>query len=201
MSKRFTLGRFRRRGQGHDPVVCRICAKLGGGRETVIAVAMIELLERRTLLPVVHLGQVNGNGTTTVVVNNSLVVGNFSQAALLNNGMVEIDGAGAIGQLTGSGNLTIGNGTSNNTVQLAPGATPDGVNNTQTSLTVSPGSTLDITNNTLLLNYGLGSTPLAAAAELQCLWSRRCRRVRRIWRDRQQHCPGRRSGSVRRRLR
>jgi len=109
----------------------------------------------------VHVGLISGNGTTTVSGTGLLVAGNFSQTALTNNGVVEIDGTGVIGQLTGSGNLTVGNGTSDNTVQLAAAATSDGFNNAQGSVTIGVGSTLDITDSILLLNYGNGSTPLA----------------------------------------
>jgi len=110
----------------------------------------------------VHLAAISGNGTTTMNGTNVDIAGNFTQAALVNNGSVEIDGTGAIGQLTGSGNLAIGNGTSDNTVQLTPAAIADSVTNAQASVTIGVGSTLDMTDNMLLLNYGNGSTPLAA---------------------------------------
>jgi len=109
----------------------------------------------------VHLGTISGNGTMTITRTNVDIAGNFSQTALVNSGTVEIDGTGAVGQLAGNGSLTIGNGSSNNTVQLTAATTPDSITNTQTSVLISVGSTLDITNNAILLHYGNASTSLA----------------------------------------
>jgi len=112
---------------------------------------------------VVHLANVIGNGTVSVNGTTGLLVnGNFTAAALANSGTVELDGIAALGQLSGSGNLTIGNGSSRNTLQLTAATTPDSFANTQQALTINAGSILDITNNMLLLNYGSGSSPLAA---------------------------------------
>jgi len=107
-------------------------------------------------------GTISGNGSTTVGYESSLLAGDISQGALVNNGAVQIDGSGAIGQLSGDGILTIGNGSSNNSVRLTAAATPDSFANTQQAVTINSGPTLDITDNTLLLNYGAGSSPLAA---------------------------------------
>jgi len=115
--------------------------------------------------PVVHIAAISGNGATTINAGSSLDVGNFTQAILLNNGATEIDGNGTIGNLTGNGSLTIGNGSSTNTLALATQTTSgilSGFRDTQTALTIRVGATLDITNNVLLLNYASGSSPLAA---------------------------------------
>jgi len=107
-------------------------------------------------------GAVSGPGIMTVAGTGNLTTNGFSQTNLVNNGMAWLNGAGTIGQVTGTGWLVIGNGSSDNTVQLVPAATSDSVTNTQTALTISSGSTLDIANNTLMLNYGNGSSPLAS---------------------------------------
>lgn len=109
-----------------------------------------------------NLGSISGNGTTTVGSAGMLTVGNVTQAVLANSGITQINGNSSIDRLTGNGSLRIGNGTSNNTVQLAAAGTPNSVNNTQQAMVIASGSKLDISNNTLLLNYGNGSTPLAA---------------------------------------
>jgi len=114
---------------------------------------------------VAYIAAITGNGATTVNAGSSLDVGNLTQATLLNNGAAEIDSNGTVGNLTGSGNLTIGNGTSTNTLALATQATSgilSGFSDTQTALTINLGATLDITNNLLLLNYGSGVSPLPA---------------------------------------
>jgi autotransporter-associated beta strand protein len=102
------------------------------------------------------LASVSGSGTTTVDANMSVdFTGNFSQAGgLVNNGSTEIDGNGTVGTssvagLSGGGSLTIGNGSTPNTLQLAHNS---GVSS-QGSITISGNSVLDIGNNSLIINF------------------------------------------------
>jgi len=107
---------------------------------------------------------ISGSGNLTVT-GSLMVPGTFAQAGLINNGTVQLTGNGTIGQLTGTGTLTIGNGSLANTVTLAPASTPGvlgGIKPTQGLITIASGSTLDISNNAVLLNYGNGTSPLAA---------------------------------------
>jgi autotransporter-associated beta strand protein len=93
-------------------------------------------------------GNISGaSGVTVVSGGANLKTAGFSQSGFANYGVLQINGAGSIGQFTGSGSLIIGSGTSDNTVQIAPAATIDGNDNTQASVTISSGSKLDITNN------------------------------------------------------
>lgn len=107
---------------------------------------------------IVNNGTINGNVSGGVLYSN----GDGSTGTVTNNGTIEINDTAYISQLLGTGNLTVGNGSSTNTVQLTAESAPDSFTNTQTSVTIGAGATLGITNNILLLNYGAGSTPLAA---------------------------------------
>ena len=85
--------------------------------------------------------------------------------AIVNNGSLTIAGVSStINGITGSGSLTIGNGTTANTVRLATNSGQSTVN----SLSILGNSTLDLTNNHLIINYGSGSDPIASiAAEIK----------------------------------
>jgi len=102
------------------------------------------------------LGTVSGSGTTTVDANMVVDVGNFSQAGgLVNNGSTEIDGNGAVGTISGGGALTIGNGSTPNTLQLAHNSGGSSMG----SLTISGSSVLDINNNHLIINFAANGFP------------------------------------------
>jgi autotransporter-associated beta strand protein len=113
----------------------------------------------------------SNTGVTTVGGAVSLAVATFTQAGtatsggLVNNGSVAINGPGLIGApgktgaITGTGTLTIGTGSTNNTVQLATNSGGSTVN----ALVINTGSTLDITNNHLVINYGTPANDPAAA--------------------------------------
>jgi hypothetical protein len=106
-------------------------------------------------------GNITGTGATTVASHASLTQSGaaFTQGGgLVNDGTVVIDGSGVVGPISGSGAITLGNGTSANTVQLASGSGAS----SQDALNISIGSTLDITNNHVIINYGANPDPVAA---------------------------------------
>jgi autotransporter-associated beta strand protein len=82
--------------------------------------------------------------------------------AVVNNGSLQVIGAtsNTIGNLSGSGALTVGDGTYAATLQLARGSG----GSWQGSLTINTGSTLDITNNHLFIDYGSGPDPITNIA-------------------------------------
>ncbi|MGD0138091.1 MAG: autotransporter-associated beta strand repeat-containing protein [Tepidisphaeraceae bacterium] len=82
--------------------------------------------------------------------------------AVVNNGSLQVIGAtsNTIGNLSGSGALTVGDGANAATLQLASGSG----GSAQGSLTINTGSTLDITNNHLFIDYGSGPDPITNIA-------------------------------------
>jgi hypothetical protein len=58
--------------------------------------------------------------------------------------------------------LTIGNGSSNNTLQIASNSSPSA----QAGIIVATGSSLDITNNIVYINYPIGQDPISSIAAL-----------------------------------
>jgi hypothetical protein len=62
--------------------------------------------------------------------------------------------------ITGSGSLTIGDGVTPTTLQLAK----DSGASAQNSLSILPNAALDIVNNHFFINYGSGSDPIASIA-------------------------------------
>jgi hypothetical protein len=86
-----------------------------------------------------------------------------AHVAILNNGNFSIAQVNSsIAGITGTGTLTIGNGSSANTVQLALNSG----GSSMTSLAILGNSTLDIVNNHLFINYGSGPDPIASVAAL-----------------------------------
>ena len=60
--------------------------------------------------------------------------------------------------VTGTGTLTIGNGSTATDLQIIPFSSPS----TQSSLIIFAGSTLDITNNTFFIDYPSGHDPISS---------------------------------------
>jgi len=106
------------------------------------------------------------SGGTTIASVTSLTASASgalpSGGAVVNNGSLQVIGAtsNTIGNLSGSGALTVGDGTNAATLQLASGSG----GSAQGSLTINTGSTLDITNNHLLIDYGSGPDPITSIA-------------------------------------
>ncbi|MGD0461862.1 MAG: autotransporter-associated beta strand repeat-containing protein [Tepidisphaeraceae bacterium] len=98
-------------------------------------------------------GTTVSSGTLVAAVTGALP----NLTNLVNNGTTDIYGNQTLGSLTGTGTLSIGNGTTPNTVQLA---TQSGVA-TEGGLTIAASSALDITNNHMLINYGANPDPVA----------------------------------------
>jgi hypothetical protein len=94
-------------------------------------------------------------GGSTDPFTDSLTPSNH--VAIVNNGSLTINVNGSIAGITGAGQLTVGNGTSKNTLQLAANSGGNSV----ASLTIAAGSTLDLTNNHLIINYAGGPDPIA----------------------------------------
>jgi hypothetical protein len=107
---------------------------------------------------------------STVIVGGSVdpftdSTNSNQHVAIINNGSLTIAGVSStINGITGSGSLTIGNGTTANTVRLAPNSGQS----TVSSLSILGNSSLDLTNNHLIINYGSGPDPIASiVAELK----------------------------------
>jgi autotransporter-associated beta strand protein len=106
------------------------------------------------------------SGGTVVAAGGHLLVASDSSlpsnSSLQNNGNATLAGNATLSSLTGTGKLTVGNGTENNTVQLALNS---GLA-TQGGLSIAANSALDITNNHLVINYGGGTDPVSSIAAL-----------------------------------
>ena len=96
------------------------------------------------------------NGTTDPFSDSQLT---GEHVAIIDNGSLTVNVNSTIGGITGDGRLTIGNGSSASTLQIAAGTGLSSV----ASLTIGTGSTLDLTNNRLIVNYG-SSDPIATIA-------------------------------------
>jgi fibronectin-binding autotransporter adhesin len=112
-------------------------------------------------------GNVSGTGKTTVNSGVALAASNFTQGALVDNGSAQINGSGTIGTsndlgaITGTGTMTIGTGSSANTIHLATNSGQS----TLGALVISSGSALDIGNDSLILHYSSPATdPIASIA-------------------------------------
>jgi hypothetical protein len=97
------------------------------------------------------------NGTTDPFTDSSTSTYHVTVA---NDGNFTVNVNSSIAGIAGTGNLTIGNGTSHNTLQIAPGS----MQSSMGSLSIAGGSALDITNNQLIINYG-SSDPKATILE------------------------------------
>jgi hypothetical protein len=123
--------------------------------------------------------QFSGNGTvnliatgtlsaaTTVSINTGTILQIKANSALgtkgvaiTNNGSLVVAANQLIGNLSGPGALTIGNGSTSNTLSLAANSAPS----TMSSLSILGTSSLDIGNNQLFINYGSGTDPIASIA-------------------------------------
>jgi MYXO-CTERM domain-containing protein len=116
---------------------------------------------------------ISGGQLTTTGALDIYTHGTLSQTAgsltvmggLTNNGTATFSGGStSLGSIAGTGTLNIGTASSNNTVQLTAQSTPNSFTNTQVAVTIAAGGKLDITNNTLNIDYGSGTSPLAAVA-------------------------------------
>ena len=94
-------------------------------------------------------------GGSTDPFTDSLTSSNH--VAIVNNGSLTVNVNSSIAGITGAGRLTVGNGSSKNTLQIAVGAGGCSVS----SLTIGAGSTLDLTNNHLFINYAGAADPVA----------------------------------------
>lgn len=94
-------------------------------------------------------------GGSTDPFTDSLTTSNH--VAIINNGSFTVNANSSVAGITGNGALTVGNGSSHNTLQLAVGAGAS----TVSSLTINTGSTLDLTNNSLIINYAGSADPVA----------------------------------------
>jgi hypothetical protein len=100
--------------------------------------------------------------TSTVVVGGSVdpfsdPIFTANHVAVVNNGSLAFNTSSVIAGLSGSGKLTVGNGSSAATLQIAPGAG----SNSLSSLLIGTGSTLDLANNRLIINYAGSADPIA----------------------------------------
>jgi fibronectin-binding autotransporter adhesin len=102
----------------------------------------------------------NAYGSTTVNAGATLIAASDgalpNSQALINNGNTTVAGNETLSSLTGTGKLTVGNGSENNIVKLAVGSGQA----TQGGLTIAPNSSLDITNNHMIISYG-ATDPMA----------------------------------------
>ncbi|HEX4053873.1 MAG TPA: hypothetical protein VHX86_06380 [Tepidisphaeraceae bacterium] len=79
-----------------------------------------------------------------------------NHVAIVDNGSLAVNTINSsIAGMTGSGQLTIGTGSTTNKLQLATGSGASAIG----SLTINAGATLDIANNHLFINYGAGADP------------------------------------------
>jgi fibronectin-binding autotransporter adhesin len=103
------------------------------------------------------------SSTASVVVSGSVDPFTDSSVpanhvAILNNGAFSIvDVNSSIAGITGTGALTVGDGSIANTLQLA---TNSG-GSSQNSITINGSSALDITNNHLIISYGANADPIS----------------------------------------
>jgi RHS repeat-associated protein len=109
--------------------------------------------------------QINGSGPMTIsgatlanggTIDQATAAVTIVRSTFANTGLVEINAGtfSVVGNITGSGVLSIGTSTTTADVLLGSGG---GVS-TLSALTIAAGSRLDITDNTLQLNYGVGAT-------------------------------------------
>jgi hypothetical protein len=106
----------------------------------------------------------NLSGATTVSINAGATVKINANAALgtngvavTNNGLFVVAANQTIGGISGAGALTVGNGTTSNTLTFAPNTPANSVG----SLSILGSSTLDIGNHQLFINYGSGADPMS----------------------------------------
>ncbi len=106
-----------------------------------------------------------GSGSSSVLTISAGVTAQIQDlpitgGTITNNGSLTAAGSATIGQINGTGALTVGSIADPAMLQLAIGS---GIS-TQASLTVRTGSTLNITNNQFNINYGAASDPISTIA-------------------------------------
>jgi autotransporter-associated beta strand protein len=100
-------------------------------------------------------------GTDPFTDNNTASVTYGNHVAVVNNAAFKVLGVNATIQgITGTGTLTVGNGVTANTLQLAHNSGAS----SQNSLSIVGSSTLDIVNNHMYINYGAGPDPITTIA-------------------------------------
>jgi len=86
-----------------------------------------------------------------------------SHVGIVNNGAFTVAQVNSsIAGITGTGTLTVGDGSTANTLQLA--TSNNSLGSSQDSLSIVGNSTLDITNNILYIDYGGGQDPISSIA-------------------------------------
>ncbi len=96
---------------------------------------------------------VSGTGTASVLSGAAMIVANFTQSSLANNGNFTMSGNGSLSQISGAGTLTL-----NSAHLLLPANSPTF---RQGDLTASGLASLDIANNKFILDPATKSTTLA----------------------------------------
>jgi alpha-L-arabinofuranosidase len=105
---------------------------------------------------------INGTGSGTALTINPGIIAQLQDltitgGAISNNGTLTFADSVAIGQIIGTGSLTVGSAGVPAMLRLAIGS---GIS-TQASLIINSGSTLDITNNQFNITYAGGSDPIS----------------------------------------
>ena len=98
---------------------------------------------------------INAGATLQIKANSAL---GTNGVAVTNNGSLVVAANQTIGSLSGAGALTIGNGTTPNTLKFAT----NGAASYTGSLSILGSSVLDIGNNQLFIDYGSGPDPVAS---------------------------------------
>ena len=80
-----------------------------------------------------------------------------NHVAIVNKGSLAVNTNSTVAGITGNGALSVGDGTTTNTLQIAVNS---GLN-TVSSLAINGGAALDLTNNHLIINYAGGADPVA----------------------------------------
>jgi fibronectin-binding autotransporter adhesin len=114
--------------------------------------------------PVSGGNSINTYSGGTTITSGSLIIGAINAfpagTPVLDNGSFLIYANSTIGQITGSGNLTVGSNTATAIATLAP---KSGIS-TLATLTINTGSKLDVTNNDLIIHNGTLSQTAALIA-------------------------------------
>ncbi|HEY1921625.1 MAG TPA: dockerin type I repeat-containing protein, partial [Tepidisphaeraceae bacterium] len=94
-------------------------------------------------------------GTTDPFTDTS---NSSNHVAIVDNGSLAFNGPNSsIAGISGTGQLTIGTGSTTNKLQLAANSGASSIG----SLTINSGASLDLSNNHLFINYGAGADPKA----------------------------------------
>jgi len=109
----------------------------------------------------VDAGTFIATGGTDPFTDNSTAATHGNHVTVVNNAAFKVLGVNATIQgITGTGTLTVGDGVTANTLQLAHNSGAS----SQNSLSIVGSSTLDIVNNHMYINYGVGPDPITTIA-------------------------------------